>query len=155
MQPDGSWRISLPLRMHTLQDANRSNFSKKILLGLYHWCKVLCIPPMSSSCPTAPLLAPGLSLETISLRSGTILTRCHKGGYPANSFNPNTGSTSRFRNREHDLIRFLALRPPIFQLFMRQTHSRRRHWKVFFMTFHMCRLLSTPKCGWQNGVTAN
>jgi hypothetical protein len=46
---------------------------------------------MFSSCPTAPPLAPGLSVKTISLKSGTLLVRCHKAGYPANSFNPNTG----------------------------------------------------------------
>lgn len=46
---------------------------------------------MSSSCPIAPSLAPGLSLQTTSLKKGTPLVRCHKGGHPANSFNPNTG----------------------------------------------------------------
>ena len=50
---------------------------------------------MSSSCPIAPPLPPGLHLNTFSLKSGTKLIRCHKIGlkhpYPANSFNPNTG----------------------------------------------------------------
>jgi len=46
---------------------------------------------MSSSCPIAPSLALGLSLKTTPLKKGTLLVRCHKGGHPANSFNPNTG----------------------------------------------------------------
>ncbi|HLW84654.1 MAG TPA: RES family NAD+ phosphorylase [Candidatus Sulfotelmatobacter sp.] len=46
---------------------------------------------MSSSCPIAPPLASPLNVETASLPAGTVLFRCHKGGYPANSFNPNVG----------------------------------------------------------------
>lgn len=107
--------------MHTLQDANRSSFSN-------HWRKLLYIPPMSSSCPTAPLLAPSLSLKTISLESGTVLTRCHKGGYPANSFNPNTGKHIAIPEEGARFNPFLALQPRRFQLFMPQTPLRQRHW---------------------------
>jgi hypothetical protein len=46
---------------------------------------------MSSSCPTAPPPPARLSVETASLPAGTVLFRCHKTGYPANSFNPNIG----------------------------------------------------------------
>jgi hypothetical protein len=46
---------------------------------------------MSSSCPIAPSLPSGLSIETTSLNRGTVLVRCHKNGFPANSFNPNIG----------------------------------------------------------------
>jgi hypothetical protein len=46
---------------------------------------------MSSSCPTAPPLPSGLEIETTPLASGTVLVRCHKNGFPSNSFNPNTG----------------------------------------------------------------
>ena len=55
---------------------------------------------MSSSCPIAPTLPSGLHLNTLSLKSGSKLTRCHKidpkNSYPANSFNPNTGKHINF-----------------------------------------------------------
>ena len=46
---------------------------------------------MSSSCPTAPPPPAPVSVETALLPADTVLFRCHKAGFPANSFNPNVG----------------------------------------------------------------
>jgi hypothetical protein len=46
---------------------------------------------MSSKCPTAPAGSRTLSLQVTIIKAGTLLARYHRGGWPADSFNPNTG----------------------------------------------------------------